>query len=69
MDGRSAEESRILAILETEDIRFVDGRYKDGFVDVTILHDLVIEGLADMIRPPVGQQGKFPAMVTRKKEE
>ena len=69
MDGRSAEESRILAILKTEDIRFVDGRYKDGFVDVTILHDLVIEGLADMIRPPVGQQGKFPAMVTRKKEE
>ena len=69
MDGRSAEESRILAILETEDIRFVDGRYKDGFVDVTILHDLVIEGLADMIRPPMGQQGKFPAMVTRKKEE
>ena len=69
MDGRSAEESRVLAILETEDIRFVDGRYKDGFVDVTILHDLVIEGLADMIRPPMGQQGKFPAMVTRKKEE
>ena len=69
MDGRSTEESRILAILETEDIRFMDGRYKDGFVDVTILHDLVIEGLADMIRPPMGQQGKFPAMVTRKKEE
>ena len=67
MDRRSAEESRILAILETEDIRFVDGRYKDGFVDVTTLHDLVIEELADMIRPPVGQQGKFPAMVTRKK--
>ena len=69
MDGRSTEESRILAILETEDIRFVDGRYKDGFVDVTTLHDLVIDGLADMIRPPVGQQGAFPAMVTRRKEE
>ena len=69
MDGRSTEESRILAILETEDIRFMDGRYSTGFVDTYILHSMVIDGLADMIRPPMGQQGKFPAMVTRKKEE
>ena len=73
MDGRGARESderaRILAILETEDIRFVDGRYKDGFVDTHTLHDLVIEGLADMIRPPIGQQDAFPAMVTKRKEK
>ena len=73
MDGRGTEESservRILAILEEEDIRFMDGRYSAGFVDARTLHDLVIEGLADMIRPPVGQQRAFLAVVTKRKEE
>ena len=43
MDGRSDRGKPHLSDPETEDIRFMDGRYKDGFVDVTILHDLVIE--------------------------
>lgn len=69
MDDRSEEQverERILAILEHEPIRFIGGRYSDGFVDVTALHDLVIDSQADMRRPPVGQQSAFPAMVVKK---
>lgn len=47
MNPETAKEfDRILEILKTEDIRFFDGRYKDGFVNSSILTNLVTMGKA-----------------------
>jgi len=42
--------NKIMKILETEAIRFVDGRYSKGFVDEDVLKQLVEDGLV-VLRP------------------
>lgn len=38
----------IMAILETEDIRFIDGRCKDGFVSMKLLQEAIDSGKAEV---------------------
>jgi hypothetical protein len=43
-------EITIEKILEREPIRFIDGRYSDGFVDTALLVDVIESGKAEIYK-------------------
>ena len=40
--------AKTLKILKSEDIRYIDGRYRDGFVDQADLDAVIEAGLAEI---------------------
>ena len=54
----------ILKILEKEDIRWIDGRYSKGFVDLDELPILLLEGSVEVY---VNQEMKFIRLKEKKK--
>lgn len=45
-----SKKQRILKILETEDIRYIDARYSKGFVDDYVLNEMVMQEEVDVYK-------------------
>ena len=42
------KKAMVINILKQEDIRLMDGRFRDGFVDLNVLNKLIEEGKAEI---------------------